>query len=77
MINKKVARDKSLTKIASGNLASLRPTVSQSTSNKPIICLKCGEPGHKSPDRPKNKQGGTTTTGKQTTTTLQPLLQRE
>lgn len=60
-IDKKVSRDKTLTWIATRNMASGRPPNSSRPSKhvprdaKDIICFKYGEPGHKSPDCPKGK----------------------
>jgi hypothetical protein len=60
-IDEKASRDKSLTKIATGKMASGKPlTSSRTVKNAPwdakdIICFKCGEPGHNSPDCPKGK----------------------
>jgi len=59
-INEKVARDKTLTKLAIGHVASSNPHHPiKSTPRDPskIICFNCGAPGHKSPDCPKGKGG--------------------
>jgi hypothetical protein len=61
-INEKVARDKTLTKLAIGNVASTNshhPIRSTPKDPTKIICFNCGEPGHKSPDCPKGKGGET------------------
>jgi len=62
IVDKKVARDKTLTELATGNVASTNANRSNRPASKDpsvIFCFNCGEPGHKSPVCPKGKGGET------------------
>jgi len=74
-IDEKVAWDKTLTRIASGNSASARPNTSthKLPEAKAIICFKCRKPGHKSPACPQNRKQDTSVGAQATTTTKDTL----